>query len=96
MQRNGGRIDINWVNGHIEHIYPGMPVKVIFLDKDKPKEIRGVIGYNHTVVNMEGTGVTNKGHKVNTLLSIFSETPDHTSRKSVEVLKTSPVPIKEM
>lgn len=95
MRRSGGRIDITWINGRIEHLYPGMPVKVIFLDTDKPKELEGSLLYNHTVVSIPSNGLTARSHNVNTLLTIFIKPIKEDYRKPVEVLKKSPLPEKK-
>lgn len=71
-KRNGSGYVFQWVNAKHEYIYPGMPVRVLYEDKNEVKELRGVILAAHTSVKQIGEGMTARKHGTTTLISIFA------------------------
>jgi hypothetical protein len=69
----GGRIDLVWQNSDPNLIYPGMPCKYIYMDKDKTVEVEGVILHSHSIVQLDGEGMTTRSHTTTTQLTLFVE-----------------------
>lgn len=77
MRRSGGHVNLNWVNSNPSLIYPGMPCKYIFLDKNNVLvEKRGVILNAHSIVQLDGDNMSATTHRTTTNLSLFIEPID--------------------
>lgn len=72
-RRNGSGYMFQWINAKHEYIYPGMPVQVLYEEKDEVKELRGVILAAHTSVKLIGEGMTARKHGTTTLISVFAQ-----------------------
>lgn len=79
LARTVARIDLVWENADYSMIHPGMPCKYIFLSKDKPVELKGVILFIHALTSLQGNGITNNVYKTICQISIvvenYSSTP---------------------
>lgn len=72
-QRLGSEIQCIWENSHIGAVYPGMPVKFMYIKNDSIKELKGVVlGVQH-YVQTHGVGVTESRHRTDTTLHLFVE-----------------------
>lgn len=49
VQRGLGRVDLTWQNGDIRQLYPGMPCQFVYLEKNIPKTVNGVVLFAHSV-----------------------------------------------
>lgn len=69
---NGSLYTLDWENSNPDLLFPGMMVKVIYLNKEEFVEIYGVLAYSLTSVQMKGQGLNSKRHITNTKLVIFT------------------------
>lgn len=70
-QRQGSYISLVWESSLPELIFPGMPVRMLYLEGDVIREIYGVVLQTHDVVQMVGAGLTVDRHSSTTALAIF-------------------------
>lgn len=70
-QRNGGRVDMTWMNSNPSLIYPGMPCKYIYMEGNTMVQKEGVILFCHTVVQLQGQGILAKAHTTTSQLTLF-------------------------
>lgn len=68
---NGAMYEMDWENSNPDLLYPGMPVKIIYLDKDEFKEIFGVLSYVLGVTQLKGQAITSKRHTTTTKIVVF-------------------------
>lgn len=73
LARNVARIDLVWENSDPDVIYPGMPCKYIFLIKDKPVELKGIIAGIHSYISLQGNSVMDNIHRNISMVSIITE-----------------------
>lgn len=72
-QRMGSEIQCMWENSAIGAIYPGMPVKFMYIKSDQIRELKGVVlGVQH-YVQTHGVGVTETRHRTDSTLHLFVE-----------------------
>lgn len=73
--RMGARIDLVWHNSNSDLLYPGMPVKYMYLDDKDIKELYGVLLFNHTTIakGNDSTGIrqTDQMFTSNTMMTIW-------------------------
>lgn len=68
------RVDVTWENSNPDLLYPGMPVKYIFLDNNKPVEINGTLVFSHTVTVLQtSSGINSTIYKNITTLVVLAE-----------------------
>jgi hypothetical protein len=66
------RVDVVWENSNPELLYPGMPVKYIFLDNNKPVELKGTLVFSHTVTALQtSSGINSNIYKNITTLVLL-------------------------
>jgi len=70
-QRDGSYISLLWESALPELIFPGMPARVLYLDKGEIREIYGVVLKAHDATQMVGQGITAERHGTTVALSIF-------------------------
>ncbi|MNU19716.1 hypothetical protein D3C71_79490 [compost metagenome] len=70
-QRDGSYISLLWVNALPELIFPGMPARVLYLDKGEIREIYGVVLKAFDATQLVGAGITADRHGTTVALSIF-------------------------
>jgi len=85
--RQMARIDLIWENADIDLIYPGMPCKFIFLHKDLPVELNGIIAFAHSYTTVQGNTVTNNVYKNKCIIVIMVEKYSQV----IELLKAEPI-----
>lgn len=71
--RTGSQLQCLWENSELGCIYPGMPVKYMYIKNDRIHELKGVvIGAQH-YIQTHGRGVTETRHRMDTALHLFVE-----------------------
>lgn len=69
----GQTLIVEWENSNPELVYPGMPVKYVYLDGETINEIQGVVlGLDYDVV-LQGTKITDTRYTCFTKLYLFME-----------------------
>jgi hypothetical protein len=72
-KRLGTFVQTHWENADPELIYPGMPVKFIYMDGKDLGEVYGtVIGADH-YVSLLGTGITATRYRCDVVLTLYIE-----------------------
>jgi hypothetical protein len=69
--RQGSLITMVWENANRSLLYPGMPVKIMYLDNDSIKTLYGVLLNVHSFVHTKEPGMTGIRYIVNTTLGVF-------------------------
>lgn len=87
LMRGMGRVDITWHNANPDLIYPGMPCQFVWLEKNLPKKVNGVVLMAHVLEAIQGTRYSNNNvYKTSMQLVLATETlvtePDTTQAKS--------------
>lgn len=71
--KNGGLLQCTWENANIDILTPGMPVKVLYLEKDTPRELFGVlIGVDAQEAPVTA-GMGDRQFRTNAALTFFVE-----------------------
>jgi hypothetical protein len=70
-RRQGAFLTMVWENSNPTEIFPGMMIKVLYLDQNDIKEVYGVVLKAHHFVHLKGQGLTASRYRNNTALSIF-------------------------
>jgi hypothetical protein len=69
--RDGSIISLSWENSDMTQIYPGMPVKILFMQDDDISSITGLLIKAHHYVNTFGSGFQTNRHFTTSNLMIF-------------------------
>lgn len=72
-RRQLARVDLVWENSDSEKVYPGMPCKYVFMDKDEYKEKRGIVIGKYTVRELIGKPTLSNTYRTSTHLAIMLE-----------------------
>ncbi len=70
-QRAGSEIQCVWENSDMGEIYPGMPVKYMYVKDDQIHELKGVVLAAQHYVQTYGVGITDSRHRTDTALHLF-------------------------
>ena len=70
-RREGSLLSLVWENSQPSAVFPGMMVKLLYLEEDEIKTTFGVMLKAHHYVSMVGEGMTSERHKTNSALSVF-------------------------
>lgn len=70
-RRSGGFLSLVWENSLPNLIYPGMVVKIMYLDGDEIKTTSGVILKVHHYVHFRGQGMMDTRYYNNSMISVF-------------------------
>lgn len=80
LARNVARTDFIWESADPDLIYPGMPCQYIFLHKNKPVKLEGVVLFVHALTQLQGSGINDGVYKTQCQITIVTEkhttTPD--------------------
>jgi hypothetical protein len=80
LARNVSRISFQWDDPDTDIIYPGMPCKYIFINKDKLVELKGVVLFAHYLTASQGPGLSESVYRTTCYITIVAEkytyTPD--------------------
>lgn len=72
-RRSGAHLELVWENSDGELIYPGMPVRVLYMYKEEVVEVYGTVLRAQTYISAVGTGPSIHRHKSVTNLVLFIE-----------------------
>lgn len=72
-KRNGSYVKVVWESSNQELIYPGMPVKYIYILNNELQEINGVVIDAHHFIHDLSKGPKQIKHQTNTAITIFIE-----------------------
>lgn len=72
-KRNGAVLSMVWESSLQSAVFPGMLVKIMYLDSGEIKTNVGVVLKAHHYIHMRGAGMTSNRHYSNTMLSVFVE-----------------------
>jgi hypothetical protein len=67
------QIDLIWENANSDIIYPGMPCMYVYLENNKPIQLKGVILFVHSFTSLQGTGIINNTYRSMCTVSIIAE-----------------------
>ena len=70
-QRVGSELQCLWENSDLGTIYPGMPVKYMYIKDDRIHELKGIVLGAQHYVQTHGVGVTETRHRTDTALHLF-------------------------
>lgn len=73
LARNIARIDLVWENSDPSLIYPGMPVRFMYLDYDKVRQVDGIVGFIHSTTTLESAAMNTKTYRTISMLSLLTE-----------------------
>lgn len=72
-KRKGAIMNVVWENSRPEHIFPGMPVRFMYLKDHEVQEVDGVILQAHHYIHDPRPGPVQTRHICNTTLTLFLE-----------------------
>lgn len=75
-KRRGMYMSVTWENSRPEHIFPGMPVRFMYLKDHEVVEVDGVIMKAHHYIHDPRPGPVQKQHLCNSALTLFIENPE--------------------
>jgi len=70
-RRQGNIVTLTWENSQPSLIYPGMPIKLLYMEDDDVVTVYGILLKAHSFVQTKGQGITDNRHLIQTALSIF-------------------------
>lgn len=70
-KRQGGVFSLIWENSNPRLVFPGMPVKIMYLDNGIIKELYGAMLKAHHSVQLPGQSITAVRHVSNSVLVVF-------------------------
>ena len=70
-RRAGSEIQCVWENSDMGEIYPGMPVKYLYIKDDQIQELKGVVLAAQHYVQTYGVGMSDSRHRTDTALHLF-------------------------
>lgn len=73
--RIGTNLQVEWENADPDLIYPGMPVRYLYVDGDSIGVVYGLVTAADYYVQLDGQGMTVKRHRCNVTLTIYVEQP---------------------
>ena len=76
-QRKGGMVRLQWRNSKASLLTPGMPVRIIYYDKDDTKQTFGVL-LAASEMAIKAGGVKSDKYTTNAMLQIFANLEDQT------------------
>lgn len=72
MARKAGAImQVTWNYSDGELLYPGMPVRLLYLEHENVETLYGTLLGAHDLTSLEGQGITSSRHRTNTVLTLF-------------------------
>lgn len=90
LARHVARLDLEWENSDFSLLYPGMPCKYVFLQKEKIVELKGIIVFVHGLVSLQGNKASESTYRSTCSLTIVLDSlktiPTETSYTRKEIL----------
>lgn len=77
----GAFYNFEWENADASLLFPGMMIKIHFLDKDVMKELHGVLLFAHSSIQMKGRGLTSNRHLTSVAMTIFANKPPGSTKE---------------
>lgn len=74
--RQGSAVTFTWQNSNRSLLYPGMPVKVQYLDGPDIKTLMGVLLSAHNYISLKEPGLTGTRYTNNSMLGVFVKPQD--------------------
>lgn len=71
--RDGAMVHLNWENSDPSLVYPGMPVKVMYLDVNEIKSMYGVVLQTHHYTKTTSVGFLAGRYSTTTVLTLFTK-----------------------
>lgn len=71
--RDGGIFEFVWENSDPSLIFPGMNVKVLYMDGENIIELNGVMLATQALTQLSGVGIISSKHNTTTHLSVFAK-----------------------
>lgn len=71
--REGNYIAFRWKNSDASMLYPGMPVKILYMKNDELKEMRGSLLKAHLSVQLSNKGITSNDYRQQTALFVYAK-----------------------
>jgi hypothetical protein len=72
-QRDGVLVQLSWENSDPYSLFPGMQIKLLYLEEATIREIYGTLVFAHHYTRINGIGVTTGRHSTTTNLAIFAK-----------------------
>jgi hypothetical protein len=74
--RVGSTIQVVWENADPDLIYPGMPVRYVYLDDNRLVDVHGTVIGTEFLAGIKGQGVTSNRYHCNVALTLFVDAED--------------------
>jgi hypothetical protein len=71
--RRLAQVDITWDNCDPSLVYPGMPVKYVFLDNGEVVELKGTVIFIHALTVLQGNGINGNVYRTKMAITILVE-----------------------
>ena len=71
----GAILSFEWQNSNPSLVYPGMLIKLLYLDKDDIKQLEGVLLKAHHFVQLRGKGLLQTQYNTQSVLYVFTTRP---------------------
>lgn len=69
------QVDLEWQNGDIDLLYPGMPIKYVFIEEGNRREIKGVLLNAYSVTANQSQTIGGSGHFMTTVVVSLAVQP---------------------
>lgn len=92
----GATYEFHWENADPSLLFPGMMVKIHYIDKDVMRELHGVLIFAHSSIQMRGQGLTANRHITNVVMIIYADKPPGSSQENPETESENDVDAKEI
>lgn len=71
MRRAGSVVQVHWEASEVDHIYPGMPVRYMYMDSGQPKQIYGRVIATETKTRQTNLSPTQRIFTNDSVLTVF-------------------------
>lgn len=69
--RDGSLMNLLWENADPDLIFPGLPIKILYMEDDQIRELTGVVLKAHVYTHVKGQVMFSSTHHTNIALSVF-------------------------
>ena len=73
IKSSASQIDLVWENSDHTLLYPGMPCKYVFMDREEMVELKGIILFSHTLITLHSKNINDIVYKNVTHITIAAE-----------------------
>lgn len=73
QSRDFSGVSVLWSNSNPDLLYPGMPVKYVYMDRGEYVEAKGTLVTAYTIIKLLGNPLEGTGHSISTQLHLFIE-----------------------